>query len=96
MNEDQLIGAAEREMDIYRNEIARITAERDNARAERDELRDQLRARYDDAEKLGVLQDRIGNLAAGLKLSADASRPSKKTEIEDGVHAALLGILDPR
>jgi hypothetical protein len=52
--------------------------------------RDQLQ------EQLGRLQDSIGNLAAGLKLSADASRPSKKSEIEDGAAAALLGILDPR
>ena len=52
--------------------------------------------RDDLCEQLGVLQDRIGNLAAGLKLSADASRPSKKSEIEDGCAAALLGILDPR
>jgi hypothetical protein len=48
------------------------------------------------ADELGRLHDSIGNLAAGLKLSADASRPSKKTQIEDGVAAALLGILDPR
>lgn len=32
MNEDQLTGAAEREIGIYRNEIERITAERDQYR----------------------------------------------------------------
>lgn len=47
-------------------------------------------------ERLGLLEDGIGNLAAGLKLSADASRPSKKSGIEDGCAAALLGLLDPR
>jgi hypothetical protein len=60
--------------------------EQDRLVKERDEAREQL----------GRLQDSIGNLAAGLKLSAQATAPSKKSEIEDGVAAALLGILDPR
>ena len=58
--------------------------------AEVEDERDEAR------EQLGRLQDSIGNLAAGLKLSAQATAPSKKSEIEDGVAAALLGILDPR
>ena len=33
MNEDQLIEAAEREMDLYRSEVARVTAQRDGAQA---------------------------------------------------------------
>lgn len=48
------------------------------------------------ADELGVLQDSIGNLAAGLKLSASSSRPSKKSEIETSVADALLALLDPR
>ena len=44
-------------------------------------------------EQLADLQDRIGNLAAGLRLSADATRPSRKTDIEDGCAAALYGLL---
>jgi hypothetical protein len=79
VNEDQIYDAAEREMDVYRNQVSRLIAQRDEAR-----------------EQLGRLHDSIGNLAAGLKLSADASRPSKKSQIEDGCAAALLGILDPR
>jgi hypothetical protein len=47
-------------------------------------------------EQLAVLQDHIGTLAAGLKLSASASHPSKKSEIETSVADALLALLDPR
>lgn len=47
-------------------------------------------------ERLGLLEDGIGNLAAGLKLSATTSRPSKKSDIEGGVASALLSLLDPR
>ncbi len=39
MNEDQLYDAAEREMDLYRAEITRITAERDKAQADRNSAR---------------------------------------------------------
>lgn len=38
MNEDQLYDAAEREMDLYRAEITRITAERDRLAAAVDAL----------------------------------------------------------
>jgi hypothetical protein len=48
------------------------------------------------APELAALRERIGNLAAGIKRSADSTRPSKKTSIEDGCAAALLGLLDPR
>jgi hypothetical protein len=48
------------------------------------------------APELADLRERIGNLAAGIKRSADRTRPSKKTSIEDGCAAALLGLLDPR
>jgi hypothetical protein len=47
-------------------------------------------------EQLGRLQDSIGNIAAGMKLSASASRPSKKSDIEDGCADTLLALLDPR
>jgi hypothetical protein len=49
---------------------------------------DQLR------EQLGVIRDRLGNLAAGLDLSASASRPSKKSEIESGCAAAVRQIAE--
>lgn len=44
MNEDQQYDAAEREMDLYRAEITRITAQRDEARAERDDYAARLKA----------------------------------------------------
>ena len=78
MNEDQLYDAAEREMDLYRDEIARITAERDEAR-----------------EQLAVLRERIANTAAGMKLSAQATAPSKKSAIETECAGTLLGLLEP-
>lgn len=42
MSEEQLYDAAEREMDLYRNEIARITAERNEAREQLAGLRDRI------------------------------------------------------
>lgn len=57
------------------------------------ELRDAMAETRELREQLGDLQDCIGNLAAGLRLSAEASRPSKKSEIEDGCAAALYGLL---
>jgi hypothetical protein len=45
-------------------------------------------------EQLGVIRDRLGNLAAGLDLSATASRPSKKSEIESGCAAAVRQIAE--
>ena len=44
MNEDQLTGAAEREMDLYRAEIERITDQRNRCSDTADRLRGQLRA----------------------------------------------------
>ena len=52
----------------------------------RDEM-DNLREQYDD------LRDQIDSLARGLDMSASTSRPSKKSEIESGVAAALRGLL---
>ena len=74
------------ELAAHEADIASLTDQRNRVSETADQLREQI----------GVLQDQIGNLAAGLKLSADASRPSKKSDIEDGCAAALLGILDPR
>jgi len=86
VNEDQLYDAAEREMDLYRAEIERITDQRNRCSDTADRLRDQL----------DLLQEHISTLAAGLKLSASASQPSKKSEIETSVADALLALLDPR
>jgi hypothetical protein len=44
VNEDQLIEAAEREMDLYRDEVARITDQRNRCSETADRLRGQLRA----------------------------------------------------
>lgn len=67
-------------------DIASLTDQRNRISDTADQFREQL----------GVLQDRIGNLAAGLKLSASSSHPSKKSEIETGVADALLALVDPR
>ena len=48
------------------------------------------------ADELAVLQESISHLAAGLRLSASSSHPSKKSQIESGVADALLALLDPR
>lgn len=42
MNEDQLIEAAEREMGLYRDEITRLLAGRDEIRADLDRLRERV------------------------------------------------------
>jgi hypothetical protein len=44
VTEDQIYDAAEREMDLYRNEIARITDQRNRCSETADQLRGQLRA----------------------------------------------------
>ena len=44
MNEDQIIDAAEREMGLYRDEVARITDQRNRCSETADRLRGQLRA----------------------------------------------------
>lgn len=48
--------------------------------------------------RLGGILQRLGNLAAGMELSASASRPSKKSEIEQGCADAIrdiIGTSDP-
>lgn len=70
MSEDQLYDAAEREMDLYRAEITRITA------------------------KHVALRDGIRELLAGVAKSTDATRPSKKTQIEDEFAIALRKLLE--
>jgi len=86
--------AAEREMDLYRNEITRLRAVHEAEIASLTGQRNRVSDTADELrEQLGDLKDRIGNLAAGLRLSADATRPSRKTDIEDGCAAALYGLL---
>lgn len=65
MNEDQLIEAAEREMDLYRDEIARLQAEVDRERTarlhlagERDVARSTLRQMREFA---WTLSDKLGH-----------------------------------
>ena len=43
-------------------------------------------------EELADIRDRLGNLARGLKLSASASSPSKKSDIERACATAVLDI----
>lgn len=77
MNEDQIIDAAEREMDLYRSEITRITGQRDKLHA-----------------AIGQLRGGITALAADLTASADATRPSRKSQIEDECAIALRKLLE--
>lgn len=46
-------------------------------------------------EQLELTREQLRNLAAGLELSASASAPSKKSEIERSCAAAVRGIAGP-
>jgi hypothetical protein len=83
MNEDQLAGAAEREMDLYRDEITRVQAELENQVARGD----RLEGRNED------LRNHIRVVAEGLERRAEINRPSKVTEICDGIAASLRGAI---
>ncbi|HMH92545.1 MAG TPA: hypothetical protein VK586_15845 [Streptosporangiaceae bacterium] len=45
---------------------------------------------------LTLIRTRLADLAAGLELSASASHPSKKSEIEHGCAEAVRGIAEGR
>lgn len=79
MNEDQLYDAAECEMDLYRAEITRITAQRDEARADRDDYAARLKAVDQswsklamERDKLRELLDEIGVMAANAPVDGDS------------------------
>lgn len=57
-------------------------------------VRDHLGARAAAAERelLASLRERLENLAAGMQMSASATAPSEKSEIESGCAMAVLGI----
>lgn len=46
-------------------------------------------------EQLQLTREQLGNLARGLELSASASSPSKKSEIERSCAAAVRAIANP-
>jgi hypothetical protein len=79
-----------------------LIAERDQLREHLAAAVDPTAADYDRAaaeleardlrEKLTTARERLENLAAGLRLSASASRPSKKSEIERGCAEAVRDI----
>lgn len=79
MNEDQLIDAAEREMDLYRDEITRLQAELENQVARGD----RLEGKNED------LRNHVRVVAEGLEHRAEINRPSKVSEICDGIAASL-------
>lgn len=97
MNEDQLYDAAEREMDLYRAEITRITAardeyrdnavlhvrERNEARADRDDYAARLRAADQSWTKVAAERDRLRELLDEIGVMA-ANAP------EDGDSFGLL------
>jgi hypothetical protein len=45
-------------------------------------------------EQLAAIRERLGNLAAGMELSATTSHPSKKSEIERGCAKAVREIAE--
>jgi hypothetical protein len=79
VNEDQLHDAAEREMDLYRAEVTRISAERDEARAGRDDYAARPRAADKSwtrvaagRDNLRELLDEIGVMAANAPEGGDS------------------------
>jgi hypothetical protein len=91
VNEDQVYDAAEREMDLYRREIMRLTADGD---ALREQLADAT-ARGDRLE--GQLEDvrhGVTALAERLTASAAVTRPSAKSRAEDECAAMLRQLLE--
>lgn len=83
--------AAEREMDAYRDEITRINEDRDR-------LARQLVDAGNDNDQLTAgnarLRDAITALLGDITASADATRPSKKTALEDEFAIALRKLLE--
>lgn len=57
MNEDQMYDAAEREVDLYRAEITRITAERDKAQADRNSARNVVAEMADHWRRIGTTRE---------------------------------------
>ena len=73
MNEDQLIDAAEREMDLYRDEIARITEQRNRCSDTADRLRAQVRNLRDALERC---RDAAGSSPAAVHAIASQALAS--------------------
>lgn len=85
--------------------LAAVTAERDSLREQLDELRvvrDEYRSNAilhtrerDEARgQLAQLRTRLGTLAAALEQSAQASHPSRKSEIERETARRIRGIVN--
>lgn len=73
MNEDQIAGAAEREMDLYRAEIARITDQRNRCSDTADRLRAQARNLRDALERC---RDAAGSSPAAVHAIASQALAS--------------------
>lgn len=80
MNEDRLIGAAEREMDLYRDEITCVQAELENQVARGDRLEGKCE---DPAAAADQLRERVARAAAALDADALATAPSRKSQIQE-------------
>ena len=98
MNEDQIYDAAEREMDLYRGEITRITAERDTLRRQlaesQRELGIALTGMAEAAARNSELRYGIERTIAHLEESAASTEPSKKSAIEVAVAGRLRTLLE--
>jgi ABC-type transporter Mla subunit MlaD len=86
VNEDQLYDAAEREMNLYRDEITRLQAELENQVARGDRLEGK---NEDIAADRDQLRERVARTAAKLDADALATAPSKKSEIQAETAARL-------
>jgi len=97
MTEDQLIDAAEREMDLYRDEITRLRAAHE---AEIAGLVDQRNRVSDTADRLrdelAALRHAVAGLASELAVEAEVTSPSAKSRAQSDAAARIRGLLGDR
>ena len=76
MDEDQITDAAEREVDLYRDEITRITDQRNRCRDTADQLRAQVRNLRDALERCRDAVPNSPAAAYSIASQALASNPA--------------------
>ena len=93
MTEDQLYDAAEREMDLYRAEMTRVQAARDEYR---DNAILHIRERDEAREQLAALRHAMAGLASELAVEAEVTSPSAKSRAQSDAAARIRGLLGDR